>query len=156
MSLVLLQEAKNAYEISKNDGKIRFDNTSPASSRSTRHHTCMIDVLFLFTRIHFVRMYDSDVIRREKMDSSSELTMVDLYLFIVLHVSLTLRHSFTQHALVWSRTSSAGCSLLDVIYHLNLQYLLITDITVGVGRGGGGSGDSGCWLVSHLRDIETL
>lgn len=84
-------------------------------------------------------MCDSDVIRRKYI-----LTLLRNWrwlvriCFIVLHMSLNLRHSSTQHALVWIRTSSTGCSLLDVIYHLNLQYLLITDIMVGVGRGGGG------------------
>jgi len=72
-----------------------------------------------------------------------------------LHAYLALCQSSTSRAFVWSQSSYTGCSLLDVIYHLNLQYLLITDITAGIGRGGGGSGDSGCWLVSHLHDIET-
>ena len=75
--------------------------------------------------------------------------------YFTLHAYLALCQSSTSRAFVWSQSSYTGCSLLDVIYHLNLQYLLITDITAGIGRGGGGSGDSGCWLVSHLHDIET-
>jgi hypothetical protein len=68
----------------------------------------------------------------------------------VLHMC----HSFILRAVV--RSPSTGSCLLDVIYHLNLQYLLITDITADTWGRGGGSGDSGCWLVSHLHDIETL